>query len=305
MSSSKFCTGCGTVAGNERFCTSCGATLDPDAEQAAPASPEHQQVEAREGVGHANVAPGGASSNGSSGSGPASATAVREEQLGSAAETLVPLPAAAHAGPPAMAPSEKRRIPWLPIGLSSAAIVGLCAAAAVVLILTGGEPVARAHNPQAEAVQLTDSLLANRQLYVATQQASYSALLPAGWQQVATRASGLTGAVTVQSPVNQGATITVGQLSQPGKTLASAGAKVLKAASARPAFKEQSSAAVTLAGGRHGWAVAYQANGASDAYYLVQSCNTTYAIAATVPPASVALLRTRIMVVAETLQGGC
>ncbi len=194
---------------------------------------------------------------------------------------------------------------WLPIGLSIGVVVLLCAAAAAVLIAAGGKPGARAKSGRSGAAQVTNALLASRQLYVSTQQSTYSALLPAGWEQVSAKSSSLTGAITVQSPVDNGASITVGQLIKPPSALSAAAATLIKAASKQPGFRQDSTGLATLGGGRSGWEIGYEANGKSNAYYLLRSCNSTYAVSASAPPDRVSLLRNRIAIVAGTLQGNC
>jgi hypothetical protein len=184
-------------------------------------------------------------------------------------------------------------------------ILMLVAVVVLVLVTTGGKPTAQAHSSAARQVQVTNTLLASRQLYASTQQPSYSALLPAGWQQIPGKAGVLIAATTVRSPVDAGATITVGQVARPAKTLRAEASRLLKAASLTPGFHRDLSSASTLAGGRAAWVLAYETGGQSNAYYLVSSCRNTYAISATVPPARVSLLRTRIAIVAGTLQGNC
>jgi hypothetical protein len=148
-------------------------------------------------------------------------------------------------------------------------------------------------------------LLASRQLYVPTQQPSYSALLPAGWQQASGASSLLAAATTVKSPVDDGATITVGQIAKPAKTLRAESLRVQKAASSASGFHRDSSAQTTLVGHRSAWALSYHAGGESTAYYLIPACRAMYAVAATVPASRGSLLRTRILIVAGTLQGNC
>jgi hypothetical protein len=192
----------------------------------------------------------------------------------------------------------------LPYAICAAVIIGLLAAAAVVLIAVGGKP-SHARNLQAQRTRLTDVMLATRQLYVPTQQHSFSTLLPAGWEQVNTTNSALGSQITVRSPVDTGAVITVGQLKAPARTLAADGAGLLKSASRLPGFQRDVSTALKLAGGRDAWELAYQAGGRANAYYLVRSCGDTYVVSAAVPPVRVSLLRQRIAIVAQTLQGSC
>ena len=284
--STNFCTHCGTPVGGEHFCTHCGAPLHHGSadSSSAPAEPN-----ARRASGDAPEAS-------------ATATAVREQP---APAPLAPSPQPPPAAGPAPQPSPPTRRGWLPIAISATVVLALAALVAVVLIATSGTPAAKPKNPQTQAVHLTNTLLASRQLYVATQQASYSALLPAGWQQVSTSASGLTAALTVQSPVDDGATITVGQVVHPQKALSGEGRAMLRAAGSQSGFHQDTSAATVLAGGRQAWAIAYDASGRNTATYLVSSCRNTYAVSATVPPGRVSVLRPRITIVAETLQGNC
>ncbi len=185
------------------------------------------------------------------------------------------------------------------------AVLALAALVAVVLIVTSGKPAPKPTNPQTQAVHLTNALLASRQLFAATQQPSYSALLPAGWQQLSTSAPGLTAALTVKSPVDEGATITVGQFVKAPKTLSGEGRALLKAAGSQSGFHQDANTPTQLAGGRQAWVIAYDASGKSTATYLVSSCRNTYAVSATVSPARVSVLRARIAIVAGTLQGNC
>ena len=52
-------------------------------------------------------------------------------------------------------------------------------------------------------------------------------------------------------------------------------------------------------------ALAYQARGVSNAYYVVRSCGKTYAVSASVPPIRLWLLHQRSAIIAATLQGSC
>jgi hypothetical protein len=317
--SAKFCTDCGAPTRGEKFCTGCGRQLIGDPEgaehavgsgsngpaaaaaatvvrpqsetaQAAAASPPPHQ-----GVPSAAGAPAGGPSAGAA----RPTTGATGPSAGATGPSAGPTAPAARAAAPSSKPT------WLPAGISAVAVLVLAAAVAIVLITTGGRPTARAKGHGAEAVQLTNTLLASRQLYASTQQPSYSALLPAGWEQVPTPPTGLTAAVTVQSPVDGAARITVGQVTKPAKTLSAEASNRLHAASSAAGFHQDASAATKLAGGRPAWVAAYDAAGQSTAFYLVQSCSNTYAISATVPPSRVSLLRARIAIVAGTLQGTC
>lgn len=285
--STKFCTRCGTPAGDERFCTNCGQSLQ-DAEVERSSVPADASAESAS-VGAAQTVS-------------ATPTAVREA------------PAAAHGVPPAHPRPASRPLPpgeppsgrsWLPTAISATAVLSLAAVVAVVLIVTSGKLATKPKNPQTQAVHVTNALLASRQLFAATQQPSYSALLPAGWEQVPTSAPGLTAALTVQSPVDGGATITVGQFVKPPRTLSGGGRALLKVAGSQSGFHQDASSATQLAGGRQAWVIAYDASGKSTATYLVDSCRNTYAVSATVPPDRVSVLRPRIAIVAGTLQGNC
>jgi hypothetical protein len=297
MTTSRFCTYCGTPGQDEKFCTGCGQPLPAGNDESAAA---------------ATTEPAASSTAASAMSSAGAATAVRassEAVLGHRLESpgLPPRPSPsgryAYAGaPPAPLGS---RIPWLAIIASSLMIIVVAAVAAVVLITAGGKPAVRVNRLAAQKVQLTNTLLASRQLYAAAQQPSYSALLPAGWHQVATKNASLTAGIAVQSPVDGGATITVGQITKPATSLRAQAALVIHAASSQPSFAQQASSATTLAGGRRAWVIAYNAAGQSTAVYLMRSCANTYAVAATVPPSRVSLLRTRIEIVASTLQGNC
>ena len=218
-----------------------------------------------------------------------------------------PAPAPPAGPPPAAPPPPARsgRPGWLPIALSAAIVLVLAAIVAIILVSTSGKPAAHAQNAKTQSTHLTNTLLASRQLYASTQQPSYSALLPAGWEQVATTLPGLSAATTVQSPVDDGATITVGQVTKPAHTLGRTAGGMLHAARSQTGFHQDASAAAGLVGGRAAWVFAYDANGKSTATYLVSSCHQQFAVSATVPPARVSVLRSRIAIVAGTLQGNC
>jgi hypothetical protein len=296
MTTSRFCTHCGTPLQDEKYCTGCG--------RASPAGNDDSSAASN----HAAATPTGVTPMASAGA----ATAVRAStepvpDYGPGSPRVPPRPSrpggfAVAAPPSAPLPS---RVPWLAIIVSSLIIIVIAAGAAVVLITTGGKPGARVNRLAAQRVQLSNTLLASRQLYAAAPQASYSALLPAGWHQVATNNSSLTAGTTVQSPVDGGATITVGQIAKPAKSLRAQAALVLHAASSQPSFARQASMATTLAGGRRAWVIAYNAASQSTAVYLVRSCANTFTVAATIPPSRVSLLRSRIEIVAGTLQGNC
>ncbi len=279
--SGKFCTRCGASVGAGSFCTSCGAAYTGPG--AAGEEAHEPGVENPRTNGEPSLESGGV------------ATAVRVE-----AEPTAP---PARGGPLAGAAPTKRS--WLPYAVSAAVVAALLAIGAVILIALGGSPSNQAKSLKTQSTRLTDALLAGRQLYVPTQQASYSTLLPAGWRQIGTSNSDLVNAITVQSPVDSGATITVGQVAHPSKTLSAEGARLLSTASNLPSFQRDASTGLTLSGGRQAWELAYQARGTSNAYYVVRSCNNTYAVSASVPPARVSLLRQRIAIVAATLQGNC
>jgi type II secretory pathway pseudopilin PulG len=193
------------------------------------------------------------------------------------------------------------------VGLSALAVVVVAGIVAAVLIAAGGSPSSSSQTSKvaAQKVQLTNALLASRALYTTSQQASYSALLPAGWQPVATTNALLSDAATVQNPLDTGTTMTVGRLAKPAKTLSADAKQVIKAVSGASGFANQQSTATTLAGGRAAWGIGYTAGGNSVAYYIVQSCKNTYAVSATVPPSRASVIRPRLQIVAGTLQGNC
>ncbi len=279
--SDRFCTRCGAAATEAKFCTACGAVLErPDLEDP---------------VGEA----GGAREPLSTGEAGGIATAVRssaEPAASEAAPTLAPDARIGDGG------TDKRS--WLPYAVCASVIVAALAVAAVALVVLGGKP-SHARNLKPESTRLTDVLLATRQLYVPTQQASFSTLLPAGWHQISESNPALGSRVAVRSPVDNGATITVGQVKRPARSLTAEGRALLRTATKLPGFHEDAATAVKLAGGREAWELAYQARGMANAYYLVQSCGQMYAVGANVPRVRVALLRQRIATVAATLQGSC
>jgi hypothetical protein len=223
-----------------------------------------------------------------------------------AAASAAAPPPAGYASPPTPAGAGSR-FPWTAVGLSALAVVVVAGIVAAVLIAAGGSPSSSSQtsNVAAQKVQLTNALLASRDLYTTSQQASYSALLPAGWQPIATTNPLLSDAATVQSPLDTGTTMTVARLAKPAKTLSGNAAQVLRALSGASGFANQLSEATTLAGGRGAWAIGYSAGGSSVAYYLVQSCKNTYAVSATVPSSRASIIRPRLQVVAGTLQGNC
>jgi hypothetical protein len=193
----------------------------------------------------------------------------------------------------------------LPIALSVGAVIVLAAVTAVALLLAGGKPAARPGSASARGNDLTNVLLAQRQLYVSTQQPTYAALLPAGWQPTAVKTAGVSSAFAVQSPIDSTATITVGQVSNPGGRLSADGHRFARQAAADSSFRQAAAGATTLPGGRQAWQLAYTASGMSNAVYLVRSCGKEFAITATVPPSRVSLVRDRVSLVAGTLQGTC
>jgi hypothetical protein len=272
----KFCIHCGAPTTEANFCSSCGRAFSN-----SDATPEMPERRGRNGTPAAAVETGGV------------ATAVRAEPQVRIPDSIPLADSSATTGKP-----------WLPYAICGAVIIGLLAAAAVVLIAVGGKP-GHAGNVQAQRNRLTDVMLATRQLYVPTQQQSFSTLLPAGWEQVNQTNSALGAQVTVRSPVDSGAVITVGQVKRPAPTLAAEGARLLRSLSQLPAFQRDASTALKLAGGRDAWELAYQAGGQANAYYLLRSCGSTYAVRATVLPVRVSLLRQRIAIVAQTLQGNC
>lgn len=280
MSTTRFCTTCGAPAGAARFCTGCGTAPDPDAfadtdPMAVPDGPtEFEPQQAAVGT----------------------ATATRTQPL--AAPPLETVSRAVRA-------SATTRWPWKAIGASSVVVVLVIAAAVVVLIGAGGKAAAPPRQLGAQRAQLTDGLLASRQLYASTQQRSYSALLPAGWHQVPTADQNLTGAVTVQSPIDDGATLAVGEIAKPARTLKAEASALRKSVAARARVTQVTSASYQLPGSRSAWTVAFTAGGRSVAYYLVSSCSNMFAVSASVPSTRVALLRSRVQVVAGTLQGDC
>jgi hypothetical protein len=275
----RFCTNCGAHASDERFCTGCGAALDHDAfAGTSPTSAPDNAVE---------VGPEHSSASG--------ATAVGTRQ---AAGT--PPDAASRPVRPTVS-----RSPLKAITASAVFVVVAIAVAVIVLISTGDKPAAQARKLGVQRAQLTDELLASRQLYASTQQRSYSALLPAGWRQIAASDPNLTGAVTVRSPVDAGATITVGQVAKPTKSLRAEAAALRKSARGQNGVTRLASASYRLPGNRLGWTVAYSSGGRSVAYYLVSSCSRMFAVSASVPSSRVALVRARVQIVAGTLQGDC
>jgi hypothetical protein len=288
MKASRFCTQCGGQAvDDERFCTQCGHDIRAGS----------LGVEAHNGA----VAETSGGTGAPAAVLPERATAFSTQSAEPAASSMAPpFPDARRA-----TPTRSGRRPWLAIAFSGLIILTMVAAAAVVLITASGKPSPRVRSLTAQRVQLTNALLASRQLYAATQQPSYSALLPAGWQQVATRVPSLTAATTVQSPVDDRATITVGQIAKPAPTLRAEAKNLLRLHASTVGFHRDVNASTKLAGGRPAWVFAYDAGGLSAAYYLVRSCGRTFAVSAAVPPARASVLRARVAIVAGTLQGNC
>lgn len=290
MEASRFCTHCGGQAvDDERFCTHCGHDMRAGS----------HSVEIHNGA----VAATSGGTRAPAAVLPERETASSTQAVGRAGSSMTvapPLPDARRASA-----TRGGRRPWLAIAVSGLIILIVVAAATVVLITASGKPSPRVRSLTTQRVQLTNALLASRQLYASTQQASYSALLPAGWQQVATRVPSLAAATTVQSPVDGRATITVGQIAKPATTLRAEAKNLLRSHASTAGFHSDVNASTTLAGGRPAWVFAYDAGGLSAAYYLVRSCGSTYAVSAAVPPARASVLRTRIAIVAGTLQGNC
>jgi hypothetical protein len=298
MGPSRFCAQCGRpTEGSERYCTSCGAALVAAAEPAQAGAP----LAADAGEGAASSA--------------AAATAVRTDEQGAAnfAPAADPVPPGVGQSspggpgdPPRPGPAASTsRPPWLAIALSALIVVVVGAIASAVLISAGGTPPSHAARPAVQTVRVTDTILASRGLYAATQQPAYSALLPAGWQPISATLPEASAVTTVRSPVDAGAAISVGQIAQPAKTLRQQAQRILALVASTPGFAQQQSAAVTLAGGRPSWEIAYTAGTLSYAYYIVRSCGRSYAISAAVSLSRVSVLRPRVQIVAATLQGNC
>jgi hypothetical protein len=290
MPASRFCTQCGEqTVQDDCFCTHCGRDMALESES-AHVGDEQTEASSRQSGAPAAVLP-------------ERQTAISINAPSAPAPAMDAAPP--HGGERQLPAGTTSRRPWLAAAVSGLIIVVVGVLAATVLITTGGNASPRAKSLTTQRVQLTDALLASRELYASTQQPSYSALLPAGWQRVATKLVSLTAATTVQSPVDDGATITVGQIVKPAKTLRAEARQLLKSAAVGASFHLDANAATTLAGGRSAWVFAYDASGLSTAYYLVKSCSSTYAVSTTVPPARTSLLRTRVAIVAGTLQGNC
>lgn len=314
MPSSRFCTHCGTPASDGKFCTNCGQPLnneEPLEDQPAQAGSDAAAAAAHNG-GAAQVVVGAAAG--------AAATAQAVPATLSAAPAAQPpgAPDSAPATPPppappqtpqaaAPAPSGGSGVPWPALALSALAVVILAGIVAVVLIAAGGSPSSTpsASKVASQKVQLTTAMLASRSLYTTSQHASYSALLPAGWQPVTASSTALTDAATVQNPVDTATTITVGRVAKPSKTLAADARALFAALSAGASVSSQQSQATTLAGGRAAWVFGYSTGASSVAYYLLQSCKNTYAVGASTPTSHASVIRLRLQIAANTLQGNC
>jgi hypothetical protein len=289
MSTSTFCTGCGAQLPGGRFCPSCGAdtrgrqgTSDGEL-KATPARAGAQRSSADTAV--------------------KSRTAdepTRQRVTGGAARVQRQ---SQSAGQPDRI--GRSTIPWLAVAACVGVIVVIIGAGAAILMAVGGKPATHSARGRVGSGELTKVLLSSRVLYTPMQQGSYSALLPAGWTRGAGADANFTQAVAATSPVDRGAQITVGALQRPARTLEREAQKLVAAASSRPSFGRQASGHTTLPGGRQAWAVAYTATGRSSAYYIIRSCGRMYGVGATLPAASVALLRSRVMLVAATLEGNC
>ena len=292
METTPFCTSCGAPSDSGRFCTHCGGPLTAE----APVSSEPV----------AETAPTSESETSAAASPAATATATTAPaaDVQAASVQRPPTPHSSSATLAAPARSPRTRPAWVALAVSGVLVLGVLVVAVIVLITTGGKPAARASHLSSQQTQLTQTLLAGRELYAATQQPSYSALLPAGWSPVTITNPTLSHAVSVRSPLTGGATITVGQIISPAKKLSAEGKQITQSATAGAASASNSSA-ITLAGGRPAWTVSYNTANTSVAHYLVSSCSNTYAVVATVPKAQVALLRNRVATVASTLQGVC
>lgn len=290
MQASRFCTYCGEQAvQDERFCTHCGHDMALESDSVSVGD-EQTETASRQSAAPAAVLP----------ERPTAVSVTASAGAAPAIDAAPPL-----GGDRQFPAGTTSRHPWLAVAVSGLVIVVVVALAATVLITTGGKAPPRAKSLITQRVQLSDALLASRQLYASTHQPSYSALLPAGWQPVATKLASLTAATTVQSPVDNGATITVGQIVKPAKTLRAEARRLLRSAALTAGFHLDANAATTVAGGRSAWVFAYGAGALSTAYYLLRSCSSTYAVSTTVPPARTSLLRTRVAIVASTLQGNC
>jgi hypothetical protein len=305
MATDSFCTHCGAPLGEGRFCTSCGAgrgdaavlTDDPGSTQEAGIT-------------------GAAPEVASSGPGPSASTTsrARGDRGGqSSRPSRRSLGASGHAGPEPPPPSSphagqpdgRARVPWLAFGLSAGVVLILVVVTAVILLVTAGKPSPRAKDLKTQTGQLTSVLLARRALYVAVQRGSYSTLLPAGWAVVRATLPGLADEVAVRSPLNDGATITVGRIAKPSPTISADAAKVLKGASSAAGFKKQSSTSTKLAGGRAAWVVNFSVAGQAQAAYVIPSCHNRFEVAARATLSQASVIRASLLVLANTIQGSC
>lgn len=337
MATSTFCTHCGGRFGEGKFCISCGTPRDTS-DEAAPVVGDTEAAVGGATIGTKTREQGAKSVATTDQAGRATAVKQRAKKRPSAstaasrkrtastaagsrkrtastaaasrrsdeAEQATPPPSSVPPLPPpepAQVPGRKG-LPWLAIGLSSGVVLILVAAVAVVLLLTGGKP-ARTRSLRAQSTQLTNVLLATHGLYAATRKPSYAALLPAGWQVSASTAMGLSDGLIARSPVDTGATLLIGRIAKPAKTMADQAKVLLKSASSLRGFHEESSGAIRLAGGRSAWLVAFTAKGQSNADYLLRSCNRTFEVAAQLPTSRASLLAARVLVIANTLQGNC
>lgn len=193
---------------------------------------------------------------------------------------------------------------WLPVATVGAIVVALAAAVAVVLLLAGGDPEVERASAQPRGVTPENVAQSTRGLYVPSQRARYTVLLPAGWTAGQAREGvELEGGLTAISAQDRGTSITVGQLTRPGRTLradAQAFQRGLKDAGQSAVLKP-----VTLPGRRPAWRMTWTDGDVAGVGYVLESCDRRYLVAGRTPVAGIEDQRPRFGLVASTLQALC
>jgi hypothetical protein len=214
-------------------------------------------------------------------------------------------PDPAPGGPTGPMPAASQRPRWLPIALSVGTVLVLFAIVAAVLIAVGNDNKSTS-KAGTRAVTLPASLIASRADFLRAAGVPYFAMLPAGWSAISVRPlPGVASALTVKSPIDEGAVVTVGEVQHPPATLASEGAALIKADAAKPGFRQGSVASTKLRDGTPAWVGSYNLGNLTTVDYVVRSCNSMFVVAANLAPAQVSLLGDKIETVASVVHKGC
>jgi hypothetical protein len=198
-----------------------------------------------------------------------------------------------------------KRPPWVPIALSAGTVLALFAIVVVVLISVGSNSKSTSKSGS-KSVTLPAALIAARADFLRVGGVPYFAMLPAGWSAIAVRPlPGIVSALTVKSPIDEGAVITVGQVQHPPATLAAEGSTLIKADASKPGFRQGSVGTTKLRDGTPTWIGSYDLGGLTTLDYVVRSCNSMLVVSANVAPAQVTLLGDKLDTVASAIHQGC